>query len=142
MNRSTQATLLLTVVCVAVYVSAYILFMRPLVFEGYHGFLQGLSLILYFFGVIPCMLIFRAPGWAWATTGALAISTALVLGWITVNWFVSWAKHADTAAIIGLPVLRLSLSSLQFVMLDAALATVVLAYMAFGLRIFINPAKR
>ncbi|HEY5042674.1 MAG TPA: hypothetical protein VIK53_11795 [Verrucomicrobiae bacterium] len=133
MKRSTEKVVLLTAACTAVYIGAYIQFVKPLLSHEHLGFFQALFLLAYFFGVLPCLFLFHAPGWARAAIGAVAFSTALILGWMTARWFAVLLGHPGSEVIII--VLGLRLSNWEFFGLLALLALVACGYIFWGLRI-------
>jgi hypothetical protein len=133
MKRSTEKAVLLTAACASVYIGAYVQLVKPLLMHEHLGFFQALFLLVYFFGVIPCLFLFRAPGWARAAIGAVAFSTALVLGWMTVRWLAVLLGHPGSEVMIV--VFGLHLSSWEFFGLLALLALIVLGYFLGGLRI-------
>jgi uncharacterized membrane protein len=130
MKRSTEKVVLLTTACAAVYVSAYIQFVKPLLMHEHLGFFQVLFLLVYFFGVIPSLFLFRAGRRAQVAISAVAFSTALIIGWMTVRWFADSLKHRDSEVMII--VLGLRLSSWEFLMLQAMLVAVALGYVFLG----------
>ena len=136
-KRNTEKAMLLAFACAAAYVGAYILFVMPLLGKEHLRFFQGLFLIVYFFGVIPCLFLFRPPGWVRATIAAVAFSTALILGWMTVRLFASLLEHPGSEIMII--VLGLRLSGWEFFGLVAVLALIVLGYIFGGLRILRIP---
>jgi hypothetical protein len=131
MKRSTEKLVLLTAACAAVYIGAYVQFVKPLLTREHLGALQALFLLVYFFGVIPSLLFFRSGRWMQVAIGAVAISTALVLSWMTVRWFVLALTHAHSEVTVI--VLGLRLSNWEFLLLLTTLAVVALGYIILGL---------
>jgi hypothetical protein len=131
MKRSTEKLALLTAACAAVYFGAYIQFVKPLLMHEHIGALQALFLLVYFFGVIPSLFLFRSGRWMQAAFGAVAISTALVLSWMTVRWFVLALNHTGSEFIII--VLGLHLSNWEFFLLLTTLSVIALGYVILGL---------
>jgi hypothetical protein len=134
MKRSTEKLVLLTAACAAVYIGAYIQFVKALLGHEHLGALQALFLLVYFFGVIPSLLIFRSGRWMQVAIGAVAISTALVLSWMTVRWFVLALTH--TGSEFTIIVLGPRLSNWEFLLLLTTLAVIALGYIILGLWIF------
>jgi hypothetical protein len=131
MKRSTEKAVLLTAACAAVYVGAYILFVKPILMHLQLGFFHAMFLLVYFFGVIPILLLFRAARWAWAATGAVAFSTALIMSWMTVRWLIvvlPALRTPDTQFML----VGVQLSRWEFLLLLALFVVVALGYVILG----------
>jgi len=133
MKRNTEKAVLLTAACAAVYVGAYIQFVKPLLMHEHLGFFQVLFLLVYFFGVIPSLLLFRAGRRARVAISAVAFSTALILSCMTVRWFVVFLPSLGTSGSeFTIVALGLRLSSWEFLVLLATFAVIALGYLILG----------
>jgi hypothetical protein len=88
MKRSTEKELLLAVVCATLYLGAFFLFIEPVFHKTHLGYFPALLLLLYFFGVITALLLFRRARWARVGIATIAFSAALILTWRTVQYYM------------------------------------------------------
>jgi hypothetical protein len=130
MKRSTEKEILLAAACAAFYFGAYFLLVKPILAQIHPGSFPPFMLFVYSFCLIACLFLFHGARWARIAIGAIAFSTALILSWITVRWFVLLRQQWGTDNEVE--VIGIRLGNWGFLVLLAVLAVVALGYIFFG----------
>ena len=132
MKRTTEKEMLLATVCAAFYFGAYFLLVKPILSQTRLSNFPALPLLVYFLGVTASLLLFQRARWARVTIGTITFSTALILSWLTVQWFVLVLRGLRTSGSEFI-IAGFRLSSWEFLMVPAVFALVTLGIIFFGL---------
>jgi hypothetical protein len=105
-------------------------------------FFQAFFLLAYFFGVIPGLLLLRTARWVRVAIAAIAFSSALILSWMTIRWFVvSLRALGNGGSEFVIVAAGVHLSSWEFFLLMAMLAAVASGYIVLGTWILKRQAR-
>jgi hypothetical protein len=132
MKRTTEKEMLLAIVCAAFYFGAYFLLVKPILSQTRLSNFPALPLFVYFLGVTASLLLFKRARWARVAIGAIVFSTALILSWLTVQWFALGLRGLRTPGSEFI-VAGFRLSSWEFFMVPAVFALVALGFIFLGL---------